>query len=338
MGNCPADAPALAPNEAASEWAMGRVRFRSHAALPYPKSGAPLLGWLAPLSAEAAAPNVEAFRRGLRDLGWVEGRDFVIETRVADGKAERLPELAEQLVRQNVDMILVGSNLGTLAARKATPTIPIVMVTTGDPVAAGLVASLAQPGGNVTGLTALGQALSAKRLELLKEAVPGVTRVAVLATAGSPYTGPFLRERESLARALGVQLQVVEVRDPSKFEQAFAEMVRERAEALMVFTDIMLITHRKRLVELAAKSRLPAVYPDREFVSAGGLMFYGAALVDMYYHAATYADKILKGKKPADLPVEQPTKLQLVINLKTAKALGLTIPSAVLLRADQVVQ
>ena len=212
------------------------------------------------------------------------------------------------------------------------------MVTTGDPVGGGLVASLAQPGGNVTGLTALGQALSAKRLELLKEAVPGVARVAVLTSPASPYAGPFLKERENLARALGVRLQVVEAHDPTKFEQAFAEMARERAGALMVFTDVMFITHRRRLVELAAKSRLPAVYPDREFVSAGGLMFYGASLVDLYYHAAVYADKILKGTKPADLPVEQPTKLELVINLKTAKALGLTIPSSVLARADHVVE
>ena len=260
-----------------------------------------------------------------------------MRARFAEGKPERLPELAAQLVRQRVDVILVGSNPGTLAAKKATNTIPIVMVTTGDPVGGGLVASLAQPGGNVTGLTALGQALSAKRLELLKEAVPRVERVAVLTTPASPYTGPFLRDRESLARALGVQLQVVEAHDPNKFEQAFAQMVRERAGALMVFTDVLFITHRKRLVELAAKSRLPAVYPDREFVNDGGLIFYGASLVDMYYHAAVYADKILKGTKPADLPVEQPTKLELVINLKTARALGLTIPSSVLARADHVV-
>jgi len=296
------------------------------------------IGRLSPLSAESDAPGLDAFRKGLRDLGWVEGKDFAIEARFAEGKPERLPELAAQLVRQRVDVILVGSNPGTLAAKRATSTIPIVMVTTGDPVGGGLVASLAQPGGNVTGLTSLGQALSAKRLELLKEAVPGVARVAVLTSPGSPYTGPFLRERGSLAQALGVRLQVVEAHDPTKFDQAFAEMARERAGALMVFTDVMFITHRRRLVELAAKSRLPAVYPDREFVSAGGLMFYGASLVDMYYHAAVYADKILKGTKPADLPVEQPTKLELVINLKTAKTLGLTIPSSVLARADHVVE
>ncbi len=296
------------------------------------------IGRLSPLSAETDAPGLDAFRKGLRDLGWIEGRDFVIDTRFAEGKPERLPELATQLVRQRVDVILAGSNPGVLAAKSATSTIPIVMVTTGDPVGAGLVASLAHPGGNVTGLTALGQALAAKRLELLKEAVPGIARVAGLTSAVSPYTAPFLSERESLARALGVQLQVLETHDPAKFDQAFAEMARQRAGALMVFTDITFITQRKLLVELAARNRLPAVYPEREFVMAGGLMFYGASLADMYYRAAFYTDKILKGTKPADLPVEQPSKLELVINLKTAKALGLTIPQSLLVRADEVIE
>jgi putative ABC transport system substrate-binding protein len=283
-------------------------------------------------------PNIEAFRKGLRDLGWVEGRNFAIEPRFADGKPERLPELAAQLVREKVDIILVGSTPGTRAAMKATGTIPIVMVTTGDPVGGGLVASLARPGSNVTGVTALAEVLSVKRIELLKVTVPGTSRVAVLANPISPYTEPFLREREAAARALGLQLHVVEAPDPAKLEQAFAAMTRERAGALMVLSDVMFINQRKRIVELAAKNRLPAVYPEREFVRAGGLMFYGASLVDMYAHAAVYVDKILKGTKPADLPVEQPTKLELVINLKTAKALGLTIPPSVLARADQVVQ
>jgi putative ABC transport system substrate-binding protein len=296
------------------------------------------IGRLSPLSAEAGMPSLEAFRNGLRDLGWVEGRDFVLETRFADGKPERLPELAEQLVRKGVDVILVGSTPGALAAKKATSTIPIVMVTTGDPVGGGLVASLARPGGNLTGVTALGEVLTVKRLELLKEAVPRVTRVAVLTNPASPYTGSFLREREGAARALKVQLQVVEAQDPTKLEQAFAAMARERAGALMVLTDVMFINQRRRLVELAAKSRLPTVYPEREFVGAGGLMFYGASLVHMYNRAAGYVDKILKGTKPADLPVEQPTKLELVINLKTAKALGLAIPPSVLARADHVVE
>jgi putative ABC transport system substrate-binding protein len=303
------------------------------------KSGQPArIGRLSPNSAESDAPGLAAFRKGLRALGWVEGQDFALEARFAEGNPERLPELAAQLVRQRVDLILAGSTPGTLAAKQATSTIPIVMVTTGDPVGSGLVASLAQPGGNVTGLTSLGQELSAKRLELLKEAVPGVARVAVLTSPGSPYTGPFLRERARVAQALGVRLHVVEAGDPTQFEQAFAEMARERVGALMVFTDVMFISYRRRLVELAAKSRLPAIYPEREFVSAGGLMFYGASLVDMYYHAAVYADKILKGTKPADLPVEQPTKLELVINLKTAQALGITFPPTLLFQADEVIK
>jgi putative ABC transport system substrate-binding protein len=296
------------------------------------------IGRLSPNSAEADMPGLEAFRKGLRDLGWVEGRDFAIEARFAEGKPERLPELAAQLVRNRVDVILAGSTPGALAAKQATSTIPIVMVTTGDPVEGGIVASLAHPGGNVTGVTALGEVLSVKRLQLLKEAVPGVTRVAVLANPVSPYTRSFLRARESAGRELGVQLQVVEAQDPTTLEQAFAAVASQRAGALMVLTDVMFINNRRRIVELAAKSRLPAIYPEREFVGVGGLMFYGASLVDMYSRAAVYADRILNGRKPAELPVEQPTKLELVINLKTAKTLGLAIPPSVLARADQVVQ
>ena len=296
------------------------------------------IGRLSPLSAEADMPGLEAFRKGLRDLGWVEGRDFAIEARFAEGKTERLPELAAQLVRNRVDIILAGSTPGALAAKKATSTIPIVMVTTGDPIEGGLVASLARPGGNVTGVTALGDVLAVKRLQLHKEAVPGVTRVAVLANPVSPYTRSFLRARESAGRGLGLQLQVVEAQDPTKLEQAFAAVAGERAGALMVLIDVMFNDNRRRIVELAAKSRLPTVYPEREFVGVGGLMFYGASLVDMYSRAAVYADKMLKGGKPAELPVEQPTKLELVINLKTAKALGLAIPPSLLTRADQVIQ
>jgi putative ABC transport system substrate-binding protein len=296
------------------------------------------IGRLSPLSADQDAPNLAAFRRGLRDLGWVEGRDFAIEARFAGGKPDRLPQLAAELVRQRVDLILVGSNQGALAASRATSAIPIVMVTTGDPVEGGLVASLARPGGNLTGVTALGWVLSAKRLELLKETVPGVTRVAVLANPTSPYTATFLAEREAAARTLGIELPVLQARDPAAVEQAFAAMASERPGALLVLADVMFIDHRRRIVELAARHRLPAVYPEREFVGAGGLMFYGASLADMYRRAAAYADRILKGAKPADLPIEQPTKLELVINLKTANALGLAIPPEVLARADQVVR
>ena len=296
------------------------------------------IGRLSPLSAEADRPNLEAFRKGLRDLGWVEGQTFSIETRFADGKPEQLPRLAAELVRQRVDVILTGSSPGALAAKKATATIPIVMVTTGDPVRDGLVTSLARPGGNLTGVTSLGQALDAKRLELIKEAVPGVTRVAVLLEPGSFYTAPFRREREGAARALGIELRMLEVHDPSNLEKVLSAMPTERVGALMVQTNVMFITHRKRLVDLVAKNRVPAVYGEREFVDAGGLMFYGASLAAMYRDAAAYADKILKGARPADLPVEQPTKLELVINLKTAKVLGMTIPPSVLARADRVVE
>jgi putative ABC transport system substrate-binding protein len=296
------------------------------------------IGRLSPLSAEADVPLLAAFRSGLRDLGWVEGEKFSIQARYADGNPNQLPELAAELVRQRVDIILAGSNQGALAAKKATGMIPIVAVTTADPVGGGLVASLARPGGNITGVTALGQGLSAKRLELLKEAVPRATRVAVLTNPASPNTGPFVKESEGVARALGIQLQLAQARDPSEFEAAFATMSSKRAEALMVLADVTFITHRKRIVELAALSRLPAVYGERDFVDAGGLMFYGASLTDTYRRAAVYVDKILKGAKPADLPVEQPTKFELVINLKTAKALGLTIPQPLLLRADEVIQ
>ena len=236
-----------------------------------------------------------------------------------------------------MDLILIGSTPGTAAVKQATTTIPIVMVTTGDPVAGGLVASMRRPGGNVTGLTALGQALNVKRLEILKETFPAVTRVAVLATAGSIYTRRFHTEREGAARALGLQVLVHELSDLA-FDRAFAAIRAQRSEALMVLPDATLITHRRRIVELAAQGRLPAVYGEREFVDVGGLMFYGASLADMYRHAAVYADKILKGAKPADLPIEQPTKLELVVNLKTARTLGLPIPPAVLARADHVVE
>ena len=304
-----------------------------------PKAGKIVrIGRLSPLSADADARHLEVFRKGLRDLGWIEGHGFVIEGRFADGQYARLPELAAELVRQRVDLILTGSNPGALAAKSATSTIPIVMVTTGDPVGAGIVASLSRPGGNITGVTALSQALYAKRLELIKEAVPGVTRVAVLVNPSSVYTAPLLREKDIAARTLGLHLPVLEARGPADFEKAFTTLTAERAGALMVQTDALFITHRRRIVELAARSRVPAVYGERESVDAGGLMFYGATLAALYREAAVYADRILKGARPADLPVVQPTKLELVINLKTAKALDLTIPAAVIARADHLVE
>ena len=296
------------------------------------------IGRLSPSSLEADTSRLAAFRKGLRELGWVEGRDFVVETRSAEGRPERFAPLAADFVRERVDLILVGSNQGALAAKQATTTIPIVMVTTGDPVGGGLIASFARPGGNLTGVTALGQALSVKRLSLLKEIVPTASRVAVLANPTSPHTPPFLRERETAARTLGIQIHVVEAQDSTKLDRAFTAITAERPGALLVLNDVMFIANRKRIVELATQTRLPVMYSEREFVNVGGLLFYGASLEDMYHRAAFHADRILKGTKPADLPVEQPTRLELVINLKTARALGLTISPSVLARADDVIQ
>jgi putative ABC transport system substrate-binding protein len=295
------------------------------------------IGRLSPLSAAAEARFMASFRAGLRELGWVEEQTFTIENRFAEGRVERLPELAAELVRSGVDLIFVGSNPGALAAKQATRTIPIVMVTTGDPIGGGIVASLARPGGNVTGLTALGQALSAKRLETLKETVPGITRMAVLANPTSPYASAFAKEQPDLVRELRVQLPVLEATDPAHLPKALARMAGEGAGALLVLADVMFFTHRQRIVDLVARHRVPALYPDREFVDAGGLMFYGASLVDLYRRAAVHVDKVLRGARPADLPVEQPTTFELVLNAGTARTLGLTFPQSLVLRADEVV-
>jgi putative tryptophan/tyrosine transport system substrate-binding protein len=301
---------------------------------------APRIGYLA--GSLAASPHLrEAFLQGLRDLGYVEGRNVVIEYRDAEGKPERLPALAAELVALKVDVIVVADTPSALAAKQATKTIPIVFTSAGDPVGSGLVTSLARPGGNVTGLSLLGPELVGKRLEQLKQAVPGVSRVAVLSQPGAfgkRTEKDMLKGAEVAARALGVQLELVEARGPADFDRAFSNMTRERADALTVLPGAMFINERRRLVELAAKNRLPAVYPVREFVDTGGLMSYGSDAADLYRRAATYVDKILKGAKPADLPVEQPTKFELVINMKTAKALGLTIPPSLVGRADQVIE
>jgi putative ABC transport system substrate-binding protein len=283
----------------------------------------------------------EAFRQGLRDLGYVEGRNLVIEYRYAEGKFERFPALAAELVALKVDVIFAPTTPHALAAKQATRTLPIVFAAAADPVSSGLVTSLARPGGNVTGLSILGPELIGKGLELLTQAVPGVSRVAVLWQPGGIGKGTekdMLKEAEVAARALGVRLQFVEARGPEDFDRAFSEMTRARAGALTVLTNTMFANERRRLVDLAAKNRLPAAYPWREGVDAGGLMSYGANLADLWRRAATYVDKILKGAKPADLPVEQPTKFELVINLKAAKALGMTIPQSLLQRADQVIE
>jgi len=298
------------------------------------------IGYLSPNL--AATPHLrEAFRQGLRDLGYVEGRNLVIEYRDAEGKLERLPALAAELVALKVDVILAeGGTLGPRVAKQATRTIPIVFAA-GDPVGSGLVTSLARPGGNVTGLSNLSAELVGKRLELLKQAVPGVSRVAVLrhpVALGERTAKDMLKAADVAARALGVQPQFIEARGPDEFARAFSDMTSARAGALTLLPSAMFLREHRRLVDLAAKNRLPAVYTSREFVDAGGLMSYGANQPDLFRRAATYVDKILKGAKPGDLPVEQPTKFELVINLKTAKALGLTIPQSVLARADEVIQ
>jgi putative ABC transport system substrate-binding protein len=299
------------------------------------------LGYLG--NSPAANPHLrEAFLQELRELGYVEGRNLVIETRFAEGKLERFPALAAELVALKVDVIFAGGGtLSALAAKQATRTLPIVFAAVVDPIASGVVTSLARPGGNVTGLSNLAPELVGKGLELLTQAVPGLTRVAVLwhpGGLGERTEKDMLKAAEVAARALGVRLQVVEARGPADIDRAFSQMTRARAGALTVLGSTMFNNERRRLADLAAKNRLPAVYPLREFVDAGGLMAYGANFADLFRRAATYVDKILKGAKPADLPVEQPTKFELVINLKTAKALGLTIPQSVLGRADEVIQ
>ena len=296
------------------------------------------IGHLGTADRVAAGHLLEAFRQGLRELGWVEGKNIAIEVRYAEGRYERLPDLAAELVRLKVDVIVAAGTQAALAAKQATSTIPIVMAAVGDPVATGLVASLARPGGNLTGPSLMLPELIGKQLELLKEVVPKVSRVAVLWNSANPLGPPQMREAEGAARALRVRLQLLDVRDPNDFDTAFAAMTKERAGALLVIPDVVFVTHRARVADLAAKSRLPAVYWTRELVEAGGLMAYGANIPDMYRRAATYVDKILKGTKPGDLPIEQPTRFELVINLKTAKALGLTIPQSLRLRADQVIQ
>ena len=280
----------------------------------------------------------EAFRQGLRDLGYVEGQNIVIEYRYAEGKAERLPDLAAELLRLKVDVIVSGGTLAPLAAKHATRTVPIVLAAAGDPVGTGLVASLAKPGGNVTGLSNLSADLTAKRLQLLKEVVPGITRVAILWNAANPIAALIMRETEAAARTLGLQVQSLEVRGPDDFESALPAAISGDAGALFVVDDPLVFIARLRIADFAARNRLPMTAIYREFAQAGGLMTFGANLADLYRRAAIYVDKILKGAKPAELPVEQPTKFALIINLKTAKALGLTVPQSVLVRADEIIQ
>ena len=293
----------------------------------------PRIGYLSPRSGPSFYD--EAFRQGLRDLGYAEGHNVAVEYRWANWGSDRL---AAELVRLKLVVIVsTGGSATALAARKATQEIPITFITA-DPVGLGLVASLSRPGGNMTGINILTNELNAKRLDLLKQALPKVSRVGVLANPGPPSYGKVRRGMEEAARPLGIALHIREVHAPEELESAFSAMAKERVDALLVANDPMLFAQRGRIVDLAAKARLPGMYEWREFSEAGGLMSYGANLADQYRRAATYVDKILKGAKPADLPVEQPTKFELVINLKTAKALGLSIPQSILIRADEVIQ
>jgi putative ABC transport system substrate-binding protein len=293
------------------------------------------------LEAPEARVQLDAAREGLRQLGYVEGRNIVIAYRGADGKIERFPSLAEEMVRLDVDLILAANTPAALAARQATATIPIVAPVMGDPVADGLVASLAQPGRNITGLTFLAPELTAKRVQLLRDALPNVSRVAALwhpGAYGERTMNEMLKATEAAAQIVGVQLQLIGVRAAEELEHAFSTMTRERAEALFLFPSPMLFLERRRIVELAATHRLPSVSQAREFVEIGGLIAYGANINDLFRRSTVYVDKILKGAKPADLPIEQPTRFELVINLKTAKTLGIDVPLPLMIRADEMIE
>jgi putative ABC transport system substrate-binding protein len=297
------------------------------------------VGYLSAPSRKSVENALSAFIRALRDLGWVEGQNLRIEYRWADGDVARLPALAADLVARQVDVIVAPAGSAALAAKSATSTIPIVMIFPNDPVGTGLVASLARPGGNITGTTFTpSPEILGKQLQILKEAVPRATRVAILWNPGEP--GRILQSGrlDAAARSLGIHLQNVEARGPDEFDGVFAAMARERADALVVAGGSAFLVHRSRLAELAAKGRLPAIYSYRENVEAGGLMSYAVHMADFIGRAAVYVDKILRGAKPADLAVEQPTRLELVINLRAAKAIGLTVPQSLLLRADELIQ
>jgi putative ABC transport system substrate-binding protein len=295
----------------------------------------PRIGFQSAASPSANAARIEAFRQGLRDLGYVEGKNVVIEARFAEGKLDRLSEFAAEWVRLKVDVIVTAAPSSTRAAKEATSTIPIVMAYDSDPVGNGFVASLARPGGNITGLSALSPEISGKQLEFLKEIVPRLSHVAVLRTRPDAQVS---KEMELAAGALKVKLQYLDVLDPKDIETAFQTAGKGHADAVLVLASPILESHRKQIADLAAKSRLPTIYHVPEFVEAGGLMSYGVSFIDLYRRAAAYVDKILKGAKPADLPVEQPQKFELIINLKAAKQIGLTIPPNVLARADKVIK
>src|SRR5262245_3440750 len=297
----------------------------------------PRIGFVFGTSPSMIPDRIEGFRQGLRELGYVEGKNIIIECRVAESKVKRLPDLLAELVRLKVDVIVTGGIVNR-AAKEATTTIPIVIAFDDDPVANGLVASLARPGGNITGLAARYPELGGKQLELLKETVPRLSRVAVLGMSAEPGNTHWVREVEAAAEALGVQHLYLELQYPKDIETAFQAANKGRANALIVLPSIIALVHRTQITTLAITSRLPAIYPRPEFVEDGGLMTYGPNIADMYRRAATYVDKILKGANPADLPIEHPMKLDFIINLKAAKQIGLTIPESVLYRADRVIK
>jgi putative tryptophan/tyrosine transport system substrate-binding protein len=323
--------------------ALAGVFVAPLAAEAQPPAKAPRIGYLVTGSLESPDTRtlLDAFRQGLRERGYAEGQNIVIEYRAAHGSIEGFPDLAADLVRLRVALILAPNTPAARAVKQATTTIPVVVPIMGDPVGDRLVASLAKPGGNITGLTFLGPELVPKRLEVLKEALPRASRVVGLwhpAAFSQGTTKGMLSQTETAARTLGVQLQLVEVRRPDELDHAFSTMTRQHTDALLVFPSSMLFTERRRVAGLAEKHRLPSMFAVKEFVELGGLLSYGASLPDLFRRAATYVDKILKGAKPGDLPIEQPTKFELVINLKTAKALGLTMPPSLLQRADEVIQ
>jgi len=296
------------------------------------------IGYLGNSSLALEANLVEAFREGLRQLGYVEGRNLIIKFEWAEGQQERHPALARELVRLTPDVILTAGTPGTLAAKQATPSIPIVTAIAGDAVATGLVASLAKPGGNVTGLSTLAPELDGKRIELLKAAVPKLSRVAVLRNPANPFTTIAWKAMQPAAEALGVKLQPVEASSPNDLDRALTRITAAHPDGLVLIVDRFLASYRASIVQFVVKNRLPGMFPYPEFAQEGGLMSYGPDYADLFRRTATYVDKILKGAKPGDLPIEQPTKFELVINLKTAKALGLTIPQSVLLRTDEVIR
>ena len=298
----------------------------------------PRIGYLGGATPAALSVRLDAVRQGLRELGYVEGKNIVIEYRYAEGELDRLPVLAAELVRLKVNVIVAGGPQATRAAKEATITIPIVMTFDNDPVGNGFISSLARPGGNVTGLSTLYPEISGKQLELLKQIVPRLSRLAVLGNSTHPGNAQALKETKLATEALTVQLQYLDVRDAKDIETAFRAASTGRADGVLVLENAALTSHRKQLVDLAVKNRLPAIYPQTEYMEVGGLIYYGANTTDLFRRSATYVDKILKGAKPADLPVEQPTKFELFVNLNAAKQIGLTIPPNVLARADRVIK